>query len=293
VLLRSYANALSLGQSLRAYAYWEPAAAEQEVGPYPDFARGMARTKSVAIAFGPIGGDVGAGQLYWSVPASLTSTLDDGAVQWFVGCYTLHLARPEIQDAPPFHPLGIQSATVRAVATPAEAEAGVTTACQAIGRGQVGPGAPSLSGGPAGATPYLDDRSNPVAVLQSLANALNRTEYDRAYSYWDPGAAPAQLPPYAQFKEGYASTRSVEITTGAVASDAGAGQIFFAVPVVLHARLTDGTMQTFTGCYQLHLSQPSVQATPPFQPMAIRSAAIAAASGNPVPDATMAAACQG
>src|SRR5215217_463954 len=58
---------------------------------------------------------------------------------------------------------------------------------------------------------YLDDRSGPVEVLGSLTNAINRREYARAYSYWEPDSAVLQ--PYAEFAAGYANTIEVELST--------------------------------------------------------------------------------
>jgi hypothetical protein len=38
---------------------------------------------------------------------------------------------------------------------------------------------------------YLDDRSNPEAVVSSYYNAIDRREYARASSYFGKGTAPA------------------------------------------------------------------------------------------------------
>ena len=80
---------------------------------------------------------------------------------------------------------------------------------------------------------YLDDRSDAVQVVRSVYNAVNRHEYARSYSYWEPEAAAEQLPPYAAFKAGYQETASVELETGTVTGDAGARQLYYRVPVVL------------------------------------------------------------
>ncbi|MGH2458834.1 MAG: hypothetical protein ACRDIY_08200 [Chloroflexota bacterium] len=124
------------------------------------------------------------------------------------------------------------------------------------------------------ASVYLDDRSGPAALLRSYDNAINRREYARAYSYWEPGAAASQLPPFGQFQQGYTKTASVTLITGPVTSDPGAGQLNYSVPIALVATTTDGATQTFVGCYQLHLAQPGVQAVSPFQPLGIRHASV-------------------
>jgi hypothetical protein len=119
------------------------------------------------------------------------------------------------------------------------------------------------------ASVYLDDRSTAEGVILSMFNAINRREYVRAYGYWKDTAE--NLPPYDQFQQGYADTASVQVSYGLVASDAGAGQLYFTVPVVLKSESNSGNLQTFSGCYTLHISQPAVQGVPPFAPLGIRS----------------------
>jgi hypothetical protein len=119
---------------------------------------------------------------------------------------------------------------------------------------------------------YLDDRSTPEAVVNSLYDAINRQEYARAYSYWEPGTDPSQLPPFEEFVQGYATTQLVQVTLGEVGSGVGAGQLYFTVPVTLVATMTDGSVATYVGCYQLHLARPQLQAVPPFRPMGIQRA---------------------
>ena len=92
----------------------------------------------------------------------------------------------------------------------------------------------------------------------------------RAYSYWQ-STAP-NLPSLDQFIQGYSATQLVTPTFGLVTPDAGAGQFRYTVPTTLQTLLSDGSQQTFVGCYMLHLSSPDAQATPPFQPLAIESA---------------------
>jgi hypothetical protein len=123
---------------------------------------------------------------------------------------------------------------------------------------------------------YLDDRSTPEAVISSYYDAVNRHEYARAYSYWEPAAAERELAPFDEFVSGYADTASVELTLGEGGSGVGAGQLYFTVPVTLVATMTDGSLQTFVGCYTLHLARPQLQAIPPFRPLSIQRADIAA-----------------
>ena len=138
---------------------------------------------------------------------------------------------------------------------------------------------------------YLDDRSTPETLLASYANAINLGQYVRAYSYWEPSAAADQLPPYDDFAQGFANTESVEITTGTVTSDVGAGQIYYSVPVALVAKTTSGATQTFVGCYTFHLARPEIQSQPPFQPLGIRSASVQQVPNNADVAAMLLTAC--
>ena len=181
-LIRSYYDAISRQQYLRAYSYWETS---DSLPSFDTFAQGFAGTTDVQVELGTVGGSAGAGQLYWSVPAAVFSTTTAGA-QSFVGCYTAHLARPELQAAPPFKPMGIQAGQLSAVATPAAARAALSTAC-GTANATLLPWGDSSAG--VDATNYVDDRSAGDAVIRSYYNAVNRKEYTRAYSYWESGAS--------------------------------------------------------------------------------------------------------
>jgi hypothetical protein len=273
-LLESFVNALNRKEYLRAYSYWNPVPAES-FPAFEDFAAGYAETEAVKLLIGDIGGDAGAGNFYYTVPTTMEvrTTSDDNQI--FIGCYLLHLSNPGVQGTPPFQPLAIESAYVEEVPQGTDTAAAMTTICEAGGY-------PATSPLPPAPTPtdpsdinsqvYIDNRSDPVAVLRSLFNAVNSAQYVRAYSYWE--AEAEGLAPFEEFAAGYATTQAVQLETGEVISDAGAGQLFYSVPVTLTAQNSDGTTQTFVGCYVLHLSQPAIQATPPFQPLAIRSATI-------------------
>jgi len=121
---------------------------------------------------------------------------------------------------------------------------------------------------------YLDDRSSPEGVLSSFYNAIERREYARAYSYWEPDAAKRELPPFAQWQQGYAGTQSVELQTGPETGGAAAGNIYASVPVGITAHQSDGSTQRFVGCYTLHMPNPGIESEPPTHPLGIRSATI-------------------
>jgi hypothetical protein len=123
---------------------------------------------------------------------------------------------------------------------------------------------------------YIDDRSTPVAVIQSFYNAIDRKEYARAYSYYEEGQGVA---PFDQFEAGYADTETVSIAFGEVASEGAAGSTFYTVPVSLDAVSNSGKHSYFAGCYTLRLANPAIQAAPPFRPMHIVEGHLKAAKG--------------
>jgi len=140
---------------------------------------------------------------------------------------------------------------------------------------------------------YQDDRSSAESVIGSYYDAVNRREYARAFSYWEPGAADTELPPFDQFVAGYADTKLVDLTLGDIGTGVGAGQIYFTVPVTLVATQSDLSTQTFVGCYTLHLGRPQLQAVPPFQPLAIQRAGIQQVDNDADTAGLMAQACSG
>ena len=62
----------------------------------------------------------------------------------------------------------------------------------------------------ADASPYLDDRSTPEQLVRSLYNAINRQEYARAYTYFDP--APAA--DFDTYVAGFENTVRVDLALG-------------------------------------------------------------------------------
>src|SRR5438874_1728720 len=68
----------------------------------------------------------------------------------------------------------------------------------------------------AGVPPFYEDRTQAVGVVKSFYNAINRKEYDRAYSYYEgaPNPAPSLAPSYDKFVAGYTNTVSVTLAYG-------------------------------------------------------------------------------
>ena len=91
-----------------------------------------------------------------------------------------------------------------------------------------------------------------VQLVQSYYAAIDRGDYRTAYQAWDQnGAASGQS--FAQFRAGFAQTRSVRVVAGApVNPDAGMSQRSIQVPVDVYATLKNGKRQHFRGTYTLH-----------------------------------------
>jgi hypothetical protein len=268
-VIHSLFNAINLHQYARAYSYWDDT---PERVAFDQFEAGYQDTASVQVTLGAIGLGAGAGNLYAPVPVTLSAKSTAGTTQTFVGCYLLHLGQPAIQGTLPFRPWGIQSAAVQPVADNADPADLMSHACDSYGQPPELPPQPTVDPGDISANQYIDNRTGPVEVLRSLYNAINRHEYLRAYSYWKSTAQTQSVPGLDQFEQGYSTTQAVTLTAGLVTPDAGAGQFYYTVPVTLKASLSDGTQQTFVGCYVLHISNPDIQAAPPFQPLGIESA---------------------
>lgn len=298
-LIRSFYNAVNRKEYVRAYGYWNNPGQSGSSQPqaYQDFAKGYADTAEVQLSTSTVAGGVAAGTEYFRVPFILKSTSTAGVTQIFVGCYVMGRPNPADFGTPPFRPLQLDSAVVQNAAATANFDQLMAQSCQKSG----------ISNNPITYKPaptsdaavepsfFLDDRSSPAEVLRSYYNAVNRHEYVRAYSYWEHAgtSATSEPPAYKDFAQGYASTTSVQLTTGTVSSQGAAGTIYYQVPVTVQAKHSDGSSQTFVGCYTLRQPQPANFGTPPFQPMGIYSGKVQLVATSANPSVLMGQACSG
>ena len=112
--------------------------------------------------------------------------------------------------------------------------------------GEAAPGAPSAA--PA-EEPAATDAEG---IVHTYYDALDAGQYRAAYALWGDGGRRSGKT-FAAFEAGYRQTRSVAVRVGwAGREDAGAGQRYVTVPVVVTAVLTDGREQRFDGTYTLH-----------------------------------------
>ncbi len=122
---------------------------------------------------------------------------------------------------------------------------------------------------------YVDDRSTPQTLIQSLYNAINRKEYARAYAYFDtPPAETVEV-----YAEGFADTISVEVLTGIPGGDGAAGTFHYSIPVAIRSRDVEGEDHVFAGCYDLIFVSPGPQTTP-YKPLVIDKGTLSPAEGS-------------
>lgn len=267
----SYVNALARHEPLRAHGYWRDSA---DRPAFADIEQEFMDLTGASVEVGEILADAGAGQRYFAVPALVTLNRDAGN-EVEADCFYLHLASPDLQAEPPFRPLGLERLTRQPLTESSNAANALATACPADAGGPMNP-LPTFDPADISAERYLDDRSDATQILRSLFNAVNRQEFARAYSYWDPSSP--EIKPFDVFAAGYADTTKVSIEFGDVIGDAGAGQYYYQAPVILRSETGAGVKQVYVGCYTMHISNPSIQATPPFEPLAITAGTATAVS---------------
>ncbi|MGA2488594.1 MAG: hypothetical protein ABSF99_00195 [Anaerolineales bacterium] len=259
-------NAINRKEYLRAYDYWNNPATS--LGSFSSFANGYQDTASVDLIFGQITGEPGMSQVYYTIPVIVKATSNNNVHTNYAACYVVHEASPDVFGAPPFEPMGIDRGSAR----PSDINlSDVTTLATVCSGYPIGPNPVPVSGSTLNIDKnnFLDNRSGPIETVSSLLNALNLKQYVRAYSYFqDPTTFPGPYEPYAA---GYANTDSITATFGTVQSEGAAGSLYYKVPLAEKVLTTSSTTQTFVGCYTLHLAQPAVQGTPPFQPMGLIS----------------------
>jgi hypothetical protein len=90
-----------------------------------------------------------------------------------------------------------------------------------------------------------------VQVIRDYYNAIDRRNYEQAYSAWEvEGAANQQS--FEEFKQGFTNTASVAVTVGEPGRiDGAVGSLYIKIPVTVTATTTSGTSQRFRGSYVL------------------------------------------
>jgi len=124
-LMSSYVNAINRKEYAKAYTYWQT-----PPEPYDAFASGYTNTGSVTAQFGTPFVDVNEAQTTYSLPVVLVSTMNNGSIKTYAGCYTMQLTQPTVQTTLPFQSLGFTSAAVNQVDNNADVPTLLINACQ-------------------------------------------------------------------------------------------------------------------------------------------------------------------
>jgi hypothetical protein len=261
----SFYNAINRQEYLRAYSYWPDPASS--LGSFTDWSSGYSNTASVDLVFGQITGDPGMSQVYYTIPVILKATAKNNSHTNYAACYVVHEASPDVYSSPPISPMSIDRGSAKPSDINASDASLLAMACSGYPAGGNPPFSASSNGLNIDKSNFVDNRSGPIETVSSLLNAINLKQYVRAYSYFqNPATFPGSYDPYAA---GYSDTDGIQVTFGVVQSEGAAGSLYFKVPLAMKVLTTSGATQTFVGCYILHLAQPSIQATPPFQPLGI------------------------
>ena len=285
-LILSYYNAVNKQEYLRAYSYWgDPA---NSVGSFDVFTNGYLDTDTVGVVIGQVADEGAAGSIYYTVPAVLNVTTTDQVQHKYAACYIARLSQPGNYGAPPITPMNIFNGMAKAISLDTSDADALASACS--GPDYPTNGNPSLPGLESltdlSYANYIDNRSGSLELISSYFNALNRLELVRAYSYWK------NPPDYSEFEAEYTDWgQATALTFGETNADAGAGQMYFQTPVVINRQLPDGSTQLVTACFVMHLSQPTFQASPPFDPLAITSLTYATDASSADPLVLLASAC--
>ncbi|HWQ46476.1 MAG TPA: hypothetical protein VN376_06390 [Longilinea sp.] len=116
---------------------------------------------------------------------------------------------------------------------------------------------------------YLDDRSTPAALMLSYANAINRHEYVRAYSYWgDPVDMIGSLDGFTAY---FVNVESMEILFGTIGGEGAAGSVYYPMTLLFKYTTTSATVDRYSACYLVRMSQPGNYGAPPITPMHIEN----------------------
>ena len=117
---------------------------------------------------------------------------------------------------------------------------------------QSGAGPASAPADAAGQVSGSTEDANVAAnVLRDYYSAINERRYEDAYHLWASGGA-ASGQTLEAFRDGFASTTSVEVTVGIPGPIEGAaGSRYVEIPVRIAAVAKDGLRQSFSGTYTM------------------------------------------
>ncbi len=228
-LIASYYNAIALGDYARAYDYWHQA--PPDAPTLDDFASGFADVETVrALARLPVSEDAGAGSIRAEVPVVVTTTLAGGGSQIFAGCFRALRVNVPVGDATQPDPNWYLEAADLAPASAVDFAPAVA-ACN------VAESFPT--------TQHIEDRLNPVGLIQAYYDAIAAGDYARAYGYW-PNGAPGQT--LDEFAAGFEGTSDIGVVVALnFRMGAAAGSVYAETPLLLTA-VEGGETTWYVGC---------------------------------------------
>ena len=232
-LVGAYYNAISRREYQRAYSYWEQAPLGQTE---PQFEAGFADTLSgTAIIRLPIFVDAGAGNLHASIPTFVIAQHTNGTQTYYAGCLVAHKTNVPVGNATQPDPNWyLSTGTIRQLLTPNLSS--LDTACGESD--SLPPQFMPLS------------QTDPAALVESYASALASGNPAGAASYWE--NPPGDLF-YAQFYTLFTTASAVHLYINPlIFSDAGAGNIYAAVPTLVTTTYPNGALQFVAGCLTTH-----------------------------------------
>ena len=275
----SYFNAIRQHLLPMAYYFWNNDSAQ--AGSFEAFAQTHSAIRPDAITILKMGSSGAAGSIYTTIGLTLKGTKGGVPTDW-AGCYTIRTPDPALFDSKDYHSRHFVSGELVEIAPSVSSSDALEAACAGFDFGMLEVAIQNSDSFELVDTKhFIDSRSDPVALISSFWNALNRQEYARAYSYFE---APAIFPgPYLTFKAGYLDTRNVSGNISAPEKLAATGNWYWKIPVVMRAETKSGVQQAFVGCYIVHQSDLQLYVSPPFNPMGIQKARFTAI--NPTADA--------
>jgi hypothetical protein len=134
--------------------------------------------------------------------------------------------------------------------------------------------------------PAYDVRRDPIALLASYYNAINRGEYQRAWDYWEDPPNPS----YQDFVQGFADTATVFLVVNPPAYVEGAaGSSYAAIAALMSATHHDSSLHSFVGCFvarRANVGDPGVE-----QLWSLYDATVSQAPGNSTDATLLSGAC--
>ncbi len=244
-LIGAYYNAISRGEYVRAYGYWEQAPRNQTEA---QFEAGFADTQTArAIVRLPIFTDAGAGNIFASLPTLVTALRRDGTQQFYTGCFVVHKTNVPVGDAiEPDPNWYLREGTLKQQTTPNFDT--LNNVCDETD---------TLTSGL-----YPPSQLEPTELIQSYFSAIATGDFVLVGSYWENPPGDLFVPSYSAVLTG---APSIDVYVNPMYfSEGAAGSIYANVPVLTVVTAADNTPYYITGCYIVRKSNvPAGNATEP------------------------------